>query len=748
MREVCVGKKNIFGKLNHVLMSTRTRKLVRGVDGVFQKALGKNYDKTIGRMKNKIRYKGVSKVQISENSFGDLCWHFEEPLRGTYEPLVSIIVPNFNHAPYLKERLDSIYNQTYSQYEVLLLDDCSTDESRAILMQAAEEHPGNTRLVFNETNSGNAFAQWKKGISLAKGELIWIAESDDYSQPHFLAKMVEQFRMESVRIAFCPSAFMKEGKQIWSTAEYLQDLDRFRFDKPFCMSAYNMVRFGFARHNMIPNVSSAVFRNIGTLPGEANELCGQMELSGDWIFYLALMEGGVVAYTNEVTNFYRIHEESTSLRVQKTNRYYEEFAQVSRFVARHFGITRDTLKQNLEYLQYHFGVNRSGEDASVLDTLYPVEDIFLEQEKALPRIALGVYALCPGGGETYPIYLANEMRRQQVPVTLINFQIEETDPRIRALVDSKVPLVNLSNRNDLIPVLKQLGVSVIHTHQTYMDELASVWVEQYPEIKQVVSFHGMYETVAPETADRVLSKVQKTCEKYIYIADKNLEPVKRNRIPVDGRFVKLPNGIPTPVLSGMTKKQLGIAETNFTLTLASRGLPEKGWKQAVLAVKAINEKLPKEEQVHLILLGDGPAMEEIRSLTDDTIHCMGTVSNVCDYFALADAGLLPTYYKGESFPLSVAECLSVGTPVIATDIGEIRNQLKDSKGNLAGLLLTYREEGVSVEELADRIQTLRQNTEKYGLCRESAREAGKKFAIEDVVKQHLLIYKEVRGENR
>lgn len=101
------------------------------------------------------------------------------------KPLVSVIVPNYNHAPYLKERLDSIYQQTYQNIEVILLDDFSSDNSVEVLKQYARKYPHNTRLIVNEENSGKVFRQWNKGLSLAKGELIWIAESDDYCDVNF-----------------------------------------------------------------------------------------------------------------------------------------------------------------------------------------------------------------------------------------------------------------------------------------------------------------------------------------------------------------------------------------------------------------------------------------------------------------------------------------------------------------------------------------------------------------------------------
>ncbi|MEG2479884.1 MAG: glycosyltransferase family 2 protein, partial [Mucinivorans sp.] len=92
-------------------------------------------------------------------------------------PKVSIIVPSYNHAPYLKERLDSILGQTFRDFELIILDDSSTDNSQQIIEQYSSE-PRVSHVVYNKINSGNTFVQWQKGVDLAQGEWIWIAESD------------------------------------------------------------------------------------------------------------------------------------------------------------------------------------------------------------------------------------------------------------------------------------------------------------------------------------------------------------------------------------------------------------------------------------------------------------------------------------------------------------------------------------------------------------------------------------------
>ena len=114
--------------------------------------------------------------------------------------MVTVIIPNFNHARFLDERIRSVLNQTYQDFEVMILDDCSTDNSLEVINRY-KNHPKVTQIVVNEQNSGSPFKQWQKGISMAKGELIWIAESDDSCEPTFLETLVKRCQDREVVLA-------------------------------------------------------------------------------------------------------------------------------------------------------------------------------------------------------------------------------------------------------------------------------------------------------------------------------------------------------------------------------------------------------------------------------------------------------------------------------------------------------------------------------------------------------------------
>lgn len=106
-------------------------------------------------------------------------------------PRVSVVTASFNHAPFLRSRIDSLLQQTFRDFEWIIVDDGSTDGSHEILARAAVADR-RIRLVVRHDNRGMP-ATTRQGISLATGDLIHRAESDDACDPTFLEKTVAVF---------------------------------------------------------------------------------------------------------------------------------------------------------------------------------------------------------------------------------------------------------------------------------------------------------------------------------------------------------------------------------------------------------------------------------------------------------------------------------------------------------------------------------------------------------------------------
>ena len=234
-------------------------------------------------------------------------------------PKVSVILPNYNHAPFLNQRLDSVFNQTFQDFEVILLDDSSTDTSRDILLSYSKNSKV-SHCIFNETNSGNTFKQWAKGVSLAKGDLIWIAETDDYCETDFLEKLIKPFQKEDqVVLAYCQSNRVNEHSKVtgnWIT--HTNDLDTSLFLTNFSMDSNEFIENFLICKNVIPNASAVVFRKSAVDIPRHFDITPEFRYCGDWMFYFKLIINKRVAFVSESLNNFRYHSSSVIANAAKS----------------------------------------------------------------------------------------------------------------------------------------------------------------------------------------------------------------------------------------------------------------------------------------------------------------------------------------------------------------------------------------------------------------------------------------------
>jgi len=662
-----------------------------------------------------------------------------------YRPLVSVVVPCYQHAEYLEERLKSILSQTYDRTEVILLDDGSTDGSREILEAFREQFP-DTRILFNEHNTGDIFAQWMKGIRMARGSLIWIAESDDSCRPDFLEMLVPLMAHESVMLAFTGCDFVKDGKTIWTTEEYLAELPGLSWDSDFILSSAELVNAGFGALNLIPNVSACLFRNPPGITEETASCMSGMRLCGDWLFYLSVLRGGYAAYSAATRNYYRVHPDSRSLEVQKTDRYYVEYGRTMRTAALYYPFREKTFRLAVKkltehYLEFHGTSRRTAEKET--EKLIGESEIIKARGCKKPHILMCGFSLRAGGGETFAIHLANQLKKMDITVTFMDFGGEKRDDRIRSLLRPDIPLITLSSTDDLMRAMKECGADIVHTHHASVDGAVADWLKDVEGKApvHVVTLHGMYETIRREDRTRTIRLLSRTCRKFVYIADKNLEPFRRCRCYRERLFTKIGNALPRIPAVPVERKELGFSEEDFVCVLASRGIPEKGWAEAVEAVHIAN--LESIRPIRLAVLGEGEMKGRLENPRDPYVVFMGVKENVRDYFAMGDLGILPTYFKGESSPLTVIECLQAGRPVLATDIGEVKNQLAGEDGLPAGELLHLKHGRVSAREIAGKLKKLAEDREHYRILKDRCRSAAEKFDMEAAAAKYLEVYREV-----
>lgn len=231
--------------------------------------------------------------------------------QSTY-PAVSIVVPNYNHAPYLEQRIESILAQTYQNFELILLDDCSTDNSVDILNRY-RSHAKVSHVEVNEVNSGTTFKQWAKGIELARHEWVWLAESDDWCEPTLLETLVEGLT-DSTCIAFCQSVTVRDNDILYvSSCKHFRQL----------YNGYEFVRAQMLRSTAISNASQAIFRKV--IYYQIDKDFTTYKFSGDWLFWMLVAQHGDVYIVGKYLNYFRKHSKDVTSPSLKNGMAYREY---------------------------------------------------------------------------------------------------------------------------------------------------------------------------------------------------------------------------------------------------------------------------------------------------------------------------------------------------------------------------------------------------------------------------------------
>jgi glycosyltransferase involved in cell wall biosynthesis len=220
-------------------------------------------------------------------------------------PKVSVVVPNYNYGRFLAKRLSSILAQSFRDFELLYLDDASTDESPEVV----ERFRGDPRLrtLRNEVNSGHAFRQFNAGVRLAQGEYVWVAQADDWAEPDFLERTVAVLDAHpQVGLVYCQSlAADEQGRVLHSMARRTDALDSERWRHDHRNDGRDECRRFLLYKNTIPNASAVLFRRSVLLrAGLADE---SYVLSPDWKLYVDVLLLSDVAYLARPMNYFRHH---------------------------------------------------------------------------------------------------------------------------------------------------------------------------------------------------------------------------------------------------------------------------------------------------------------------------------------------------------------------------------------------------------------------------------------------------------
>jgi glycosyltransferase involved in cell wall biosynthesis/2-polyprenyl-3-methyl-5-hydroxy-6-metoxy-1,4-benzoquinol methylase/GT2 family glycosyltransferase/organic radical activating enzyme len=627
---------------------------------------------------------------------------------------VSVVIPNYNCEKYLAERLQSVISQTYKPHEIIFLDDASTDKGVEVARRILQGSGIKYRIIENKNNEG-AFNQWVKGFQLAEGEFVWIAEADDVCEPDFLEKVVPRFVDDEVTLVYTQSQVIDaHSKKIdYSYTSYTADLSPDKWNADYCQSGALEINDGLAIKNTIPNASAAVIRK-SAFAGIEDEL-RQFKVCGDWFTYVYVLRTGKVSFCHNVLNYHRRHSQSVINRSEQTELFYKEILSVQEFVLKNY-IVRSAVWEQMkihtiaEYKRLGCQGQESRDLMRNVDLASRMQDLDqLGQQRTLKqeqrhRIMIIIPDLEFGGGQMFGIMLANFLSATNDVVLynarpyLINDEIMETiSVGVRLWEDSGSP-------DEAAQIIDTYRIDAVISNVWWADKLAYYAVKD-KNVKWVLVMHGCYEAlVANPHWDGDFQKIVRhlllKADHIVYTADKNLKAIESLGLSLKDKLVKINNGFFKPAgFTAKSRADFGVNDSDFVFGLISRAIPEKGWEEAILATVKLN-KILENRRAHLFLIGESKYADDLKAKygKGETIHFVGFQSNLAEWIAMFDAGLLPSYFQSESQPLIIIEFIAHNKPVIATDIGEIRTMLVRD-GKQAGILIPTVASTIKVDHL-------------------------------------------------
>ena len=230
--------------------------------------------------------------------------------------LISVIVTNYNHAKYLGQRMESLSRQTYPNLEIIVVDNCSTDNSLEVLSRYKSDP--RVKIVALGKNVGNINSS-NMGVSLSRGKYFIFAEADDHNDPaqiELLHKAMEG--NEQIAAAFCRSYMVdSEGKIFDEDFNHRDRSFREACSKDTIIPGRSAQRF-LLYSCIIPNFSAVLFRR------EYFDLAGGLthryQTCADWDFWFRMAQKGDLYYLSTPLNYFRRHRASagTLLGVELT----------------------------------------------------------------------------------------------------------------------------------------------------------------------------------------------------------------------------------------------------------------------------------------------------------------------------------------------------------------------------------------------------------------------------------------------
>lgn len=220
--------------------------------------------------------------------------------------LVSVVIPCYNYGRFLTEAVASVLAQTYQRFEIIIVDDHSTDNTQEIAAALVEQYPEKIRYfrhAFNVKQSRNR----NKGVELARGDLVAFLDADDIWNKEYLTRTVSLFTKPEIGLAYCYKGEFEDGNPIRVTehAHHQKCVHGYVIDDLFVS---NFIGNPFV-------IRKSILEEIGGF--DPSFLIEFNHLGADWWLTLNVAVKYEVECARTILYYYRMHETQISGNVQR-----------------------------------------------------------------------------------------------------------------------------------------------------------------------------------------------------------------------------------------------------------------------------------------------------------------------------------------------------------------------------------------------------------------------------------------------
>ena len=625
---------------------------------------------------------------------------------GQFRPVVSVIVPNYNYGKYLERRIESILNQTFRDFEIIILDDASTDNSNEIIEKYLK-YP-NVRFYKDIINSGNPFIQWHKGFLEAKGEFIWFAEADDYCDKNFLNTLLPGFNDSRVALAYCNSHMVDDTDQIIGDYNsYLDKLDPVHWKSSFQVSGRQEINFGLGVKNSIPNASAVVFRK-NCITEEIFLETFKFKFSGDWFFYTQVIKGKDIYFRCENLNYHRKHSQTVTSKFNTEKLAIQlllkEAELIHDNILENFAINVNYLKKWEFYLNEQILAFYPNTLKEQFDKFYPYNLIAEKIKKAIIKSETSKRLVFLTTNDGSPIGGSEELWR------LAAIECKKRGQEVLLVVKKWNP------EPFFIKELENIGIEIVYKEQDHFNH-----IQNFNPDLMVISLGDQDEGID------YYEKCKKYKIPYVIVNQLTKEPVYWPiRKDISEKVKKGYLGAQVVLFTGKNNHEVMQRRLNCTIPNAgicfnpfdvdrNINIPfpsiESGLKIAItarllrihkgqhLAIELFNQKKWRERPIHLNLYGEGQDEEVLKKQARDykmtNVSFHGHTNDILAVWKENHAIMLPSFMEG--LPLALVGAMICGRVPIVTDIGAHREVIDN---NISGFIAAYP----TVEALDDAME--------------------------------------------